>query len=296
MAGLMGLGGTLYGKAKNRAIGSQNGTGAVEAPVTNELPTNAQKAATSAQNAPEAEVLPRKIAITDYDAGTEQVPVTINRTTKQPNGRGRFIDGYTQGENLPEGLPRTRKGYINDVVRGKNLPEAELPTNDAMLRKLFGMEDYDGDKVLAEAIGRGEMGDDEMTIGYLKDILSPAEMSAVRGNAANYWESTHDDGLFGDYSSKSEVPKISIDDYKNLFLGRKNMRRSDIDPKLKPFLSLDGRSLMDNWDDVMPRGQWGKYDAGDVIDRYMEMADTDMRKHYYTNENIGAGLYLDEPL
>jgi len=294
MAGLMGLGGTLYGKAKNRAMGSQNGTGAVEAPVTNELPTNAQKAATSAQNAPEAEVLPRKIAITDYDAGTEQVPVTINRTTKQPTGRGRFIDGYTQGENLPEGLPRTRKGYINDIVRGKNLPEAELPNNEAMLKKLFGMEDYDGDKTLAEAIGRGEMGDDSMTIDYLKGILTPAEMSAVRGNAADYWESTHDDGVFGSYKSKSALPKIDLEDYKD-YIGRNGMTRADIDPELLPFLEQGGRKLGSNdWTDIGLKS--GEFTQDDVIDAYKRFANTDMRKHYYTNENIGAGLYLDEPL
>ena len=284
MAGILGLGGKMAGKIGKKYGGGPVTADAIEAPTKQAIP--------EVENI--AEAATRKIPITDYDAGTESINVRVNKTAQKPQVRGKYIDGYVAGENLPEGALRTKNGYINDIVRGKNLPEAELPTNEAMLKKLFGIENYDGDKALSEAIARGEMGESADTLAYLKEILAPEDYSAVRGNAADYWAATHDDGIFGNYSSKSELPKIDLEDYKD-YIGRKGMTRADIDPELLPFLERGGRKLGSNdWGDIGLRS--GEFTEDDVIDAYKRFANTDMRQRYYTNENIGGGLYTDTPL
>lgn len=290
VAGTLGLAGRGYSALKNRAMGAQNGAGAVNAPIADDLPTLKKNPLQDAANAPEAQV--RNIPITDYDAGTEQVPVNIRNTRK---GTGRYIDGYVQGENLPEGAQRTQKGYINDILTGKNLPEAELPNNEASLRKLFGMDDYKGDKTLAEAIARGEMGDPEDVLAYLKETIDPADYRAIRSGAVDYWNTTHDEGIFGDYSNKSELPKIDLDDYKDYWLGRTGQTRADIEPELLPFVEEGGRKLGNNeWEDIGLKN--GEYTPEDILDKYREFAKTDMRKRYYTNDNIGGALAMDENL
>lgn len=290
VAGTLGLAGRGYSALKNRAMGAQNGAGAVNAPIVNDLPTLKKNPLQDAANAPEAQV--RNIPITDYDAGTEQVPVNIRNTRK---GTGRYIDGYVQGENLPEGAPRTKNGYINDILTGKNLPEAELPNNEASLRKLFGMDDYKGSKTLAEAIARGEMGEPEDVLAYLKETLGPADYRAIRNGAADYWNTTHDDGVFGAYKSKSDLPKIDLDDYKDYWLGRTGQTRADIEPELLPFVEEGGRKLGSNdWEDIGLKN--GEYTPEDILDKYREFARTDMRKNYYTNDNIGGALAMDENL
>jgi len=290
VAGTLGLAGRGYSALKNRAMGAQNGAGAVNAPIVNDLPTLKKNPLQDAANAPEAQV--RNIPITDYDAGTERVPVNIRNTRK---GTGRYIDGYVQGENLPEGAPRTRNGYINDILTGKNLPEAELPNNEASLRKLFGMDDYNGNKTLAEAIARGEMGDSEDVLEYLKETLDPADYRAIRNGAADYWNTTHDDGVFGAYKNKSDLPKIDLDDYKDYWLGRTGQTRADIEPELLPFVEEGGRKLGSNdWEDIGLKN--GEYTPEDILDKYREFARTDMRKNYYTNDNIGGALAMDENL
>lgn len=294
MAGIMGLGGTLYGKAKNRLKGSQTGAGAVNAPIANELPNTAQKSLTGAQNAPEAEVLPRKIAVTDYDAGTEQVPVTINKTNRKQNGKGQYIDGYTKGANLPEGDIYATK-YADNVVKGKNLPNAELPTNDALIKKLFGIED-NPDYPLATAIERGAIDNDpKWTLDELKNRLDPADYSQIKDDAASYWHATHPEEMFGSYSSKSDLPKIDLDDYKDYWLGRYGQTRSDIEPELLPFVEKGGRKLGSNdWTDIGLKA--GEFTQDDVLDKYREFARTDMRPKYYTNENLGASLAMNDPI
>lgn len=287
VAGTLGLAGRGYSALKNRAMGAQNGAGAVNAPIVNDLPTLKKN---PLQDATEAQV--RNIPITDYDAGTEQVPVNIRNTRK---GTGRYIDGFVQGENLPEGAPRTKNGYINDILTGKNLPEAELPNNEASLRKLFGMDDYKGSKTLAEAIARGEMGDPEDVLAYLKETLDPADYRAIRNGAADYWNTTHDDGVFGAYKNKSDLPKIDLDDYKDYWLGRTGQTRADIEPELLPFVEEGGRKLGSNdWEDIGLKN--GEYTPEDILDKYREFARTDMRKNYYTNDNIGGALAMDENL
>lgn len=289
VAGTLGLAGTAYDKLKNRALSSQNGAGAVVAPTMADLPTTLQKTAQNVADAPEAQVIRRNIPITDYDTGAENIPVNVKRTQ---NGRGRYIDGYVQGENLPEGALRTQKGYIDDIVRGKNLPESQLPTNDRLIAKLFGIED--GDNRLAEAIARGEIGDATDTLDYLNGV-APRDINKIREGAIDYWNDTHDEGVFGAYKNKSDLPKIDLDDYKDYWLGRYGIERSDIEPELLPFVEQGGRKLgSSEWGDIGLKS--GEYTPDDILDKYREFANTDMRRRYFTNENIGGALASDKDL
>ena len=181
MAGAMGLGGTTLDKIRNRGTTAQ----AIE-------PLDAETVQKNRIEAPTAERIPsaveaaeptnnrRGVAITDLDAGEQNVRV---RNANNQTSRGKYIDGIVRGENLPEA----------------QRPIALSPEDIALARK---------EQQFTMLQNTNPMADE-----YHTGIRSPEEINTLRDLVKNYDEDemfTYPDFTYADAQKAANSPDITV--------------------------------------------------------------------------------------
>ena len=174
MAGAMGLGGTTLDKIRNRGTTAQ----AIE-------PLDAETVQKNRIEAPTAERIPstveaveptnnrRGIAIKDYNAGVENIPVRVVNGAEPVPGRGRYIDSVVRRSdaNLPEaqrpvveqapiyyhGSPETNLTEFDLSKAGKNTMSGERAiyfTDSAPTAEEFAYERIPTDSIFVNNKGK----------------------------------------------------------------------------------------------------------------------------------------------
>ena len=269
MAGTMGL----AGKGLNRL---QNGrtANAVEAE-----PVDAQIVAKNKIQAPQAKAIEaeivepvnnrRGIAIKDFNAGVEEIPV---KTAVETPSRGRYIDS---------------------VVAGKNLPEAKIPTSDERFITYWGDS-------LKNMVANGDMGEGADLVKTLQNAgVAKADIEALRNGAAI---NAADNNIFGAYgmNSRQDLPMLNRQEYYNDRTGKPgaSITSEDIPAYMQDRMRNDaGKSRYSSSDNesIMREVFGGNMDKEQMYDLYEQLAQT-TQNPTYTAENFGAALAIDPEL
>lgn len=174
MAGAMGLGGTALDKIRNRGTTAQalepldaeiSQKNRIEAPTAERIP--------SAVEAVEPTNNRRGIAITDLDAGVENIPVRVVKGAEPVSGRGKYIDSVVRRSdaNLPEaqrpvveqapiyyhGSPETNLTEFDLSKAGKNTMSGERAiyfTDSAPTAEEFAYERIPTDSIFVNNKGK----------------------------------------------------------------------------------------------------------------------------------------------
>lgn len=174
MAGAMGLGGTAFDKIRNRGTTAQ----AIE-PVDAEIVQKNRIEAPTAERVPSTveAVEPtnnrRGIAIKDYNAGVENIPVRVVKGAEPVPGRGKYIDSVVRraDANLPEaqrpiveqapiyyhGSPETNLTEFDLNKAGKNTMSGERAiyfTDSAPTAEEFAYERIPTDSIFVNNKGK----------------------------------------------------------------------------------------------------------------------------------------------
>lgn len=279
MAGLMGIAGKGIDRLNNRI--AKNGTN-----VVNQIPeTTITKQAAEVPEAPTR----RGIAVTDYDAGTQNVTV---RRPNQPSSE------YRLGKNA---------GSTIDGVLGpdnaRKLPNAKQPTDADLFRKQTGGQFDNAADYLAKY---------PQELETLKQDY-PEVYQAVR-NGAQDWADINAlqfDGTGA--TNKSNLPDLNRQQYyedtigklhNKTALGETSTSAADVPDYMRNHLlndttgQLNGRTL--NNDDILReffRGQYGdrvdSMDLGELYDAYENLAQAANQNEVYTPENISKGIIMN---
>ena len=269
MAGATGL----AGKGLNRLTNGRTAN-AVEAE-----PVDAQIVAKNKIQAPkqqllEAEIVeptttPRGIAIKDFNAGMEEIPV---RTAIETPSRGKYIDS---------------------VVAGKNLPEAKIPTSDERFITYWGDS-------LKNMVANGDMGEGADLVKTLQNAgVAKADIEALRNGAAL---NAADNNIFGAYgmNSRQDLPMLNRQEYYNDRTGKPgaSITSEDIPAYMQDRMRNDaGKSRYNSSDNesIMREIFGGNMDKEQMYDLYEQLAQT-TQTPTYTAENFGAALAFDPEL
>ena len=269
VAGIMGLGGSMLSRGKN------NGTTVEPIEPAEAITVNKKRIAPTAEavaELPEATTTRKGIAVTDYDAGAQDINVRTNKNTKS---RGKYIDGVVKGENLPETKVTTAQRFAK---------EYDTPERGAL--------------TIADYVSAGNMGEDGDILTLLKDSISADDYKKLKDSAYFGYEldNVGTDTLYG--TSKSALPKINRADYEKVtgYSGK------NVEPEMQQFLSKDGRNFNDMaWAQLFPERTKGvgsgsvDITADEILDYYRKVANNDARK-VYTTDNIATGLASDPEL
>lgn len=282
MAGLMGLGGTALEKLNNKVTG---GGAQVDTPmaskITKRVKTPTAEATDTVDNiaTPTRQAQRRNIAVTDYDAGEQNVRV------RRPDTE--YSLGRRQGSNIDG---------ILGPDNARKLPNAEVNAVD-QFNRLFGDDTAD----VADAIRRGYFdveGDDALSQkSVFRENLSNDAYEALKTGTRNYADFMNDVETVtgGAASAKSNLPKIRTSDY----IEATGYKGKDIPDYMRPFLSEDGVSLKNSdWSEVIPKYNNGGQFTGtpdDILNFYETLANTNNGVKY-TNENAVGALGMDSAL
>lgn len=282
MAGTMGLIGTGIEKLNNKVTG---GGAQVDTPtadkITKRVKTPTAEAVDTVENiaTPTKQAQRRKIAVTDYDAGEQNVRV------RRPDTE--YSLGRRQGSNIDG---------ILGPDNARKLPNAEVNTVD-QFNRLFGDDTAD----VADAIRRGYFdveGDDALSQkGVFRENLSKDAYEALKNGTRDYADFMNDVETVtgGAASAKSNLPKIRTSDY----IEATGYKGKDIPDYMRPFLSEDGVPLKNSdWAEVIPKYNNGGQFTGtpdDILNFYETLANTNNGVKY-TNENAAGALGMNNAL
>ena len=174
MAGAMGLGGTTLDKIRNRGTTAQ-AVEPVDAEIVqkNRIETPTAERVPSTVEAVEPTNNRRGIAITDLDAGVENIPVRVVKGAEPVQGRGKYIDSVVRraDANLPEaqrpiveqapiyyhGSPETNLTEFDLNKAGKNTMSGERAiyfTDSAPTAEEFAYERIPTDSIFVNNKGK----------------------------------------------------------------------------------------------------------------------------------------------
>ena len=268
MAGTMGLAGKGIDNFRNKRSGAVNAE-----PVDAQIVAK-NKIAQPQTRAIEAEIVEpvnnrRGIAIKDYNAGVENIPVRVVEGVEPIQGRGKYIDG---------------------VVAGKNLPEAKVPTQSERYANYFG-------DTLLNQVANGDMGDANGIIKTLRDAgVTTADINALKNGAQTV---AADNNIFGAYgmNSRQDLPLLDRQEY---YFDRTGKPGASITSEDIPAYMQDrmrngaGNGRSDN-ESIMREVFGNNMDKEQMYDLYEQLAQTTQRPTY-TPENLGFALASDDRL
>lgn len=288
MAGAMGLGGTALDKIRNRGTTAQ-AIEPVDAEIVqkNRIETPTAERIPSTVEAVEPTNNRRGIAITDLDAGEQNVRV---RNANNQTSRGKYIDGVVKGKNLPEAQGKTFAdlGQGESIVKAMSNPES-----------VFG-----GDE------GINFLLDPDMMPQNLRDRLKVATSSYASefGNPYAAYENVGYRGADGrivePITSQESLPKLNRQEYYSDTQGRlKNSGGSitaeDIPKYMQNHLRNDaGKGSNYNFDnETIMREIFGdNMSKDDMYALYDEIASIEPQRAKYTTENAAGALAMDDAL
>ena len=288
MAGAMGLGGTALDKIRNRGTTAQ-AIEPVDAKIVqkNRIETPTAERIPSTVEAVEPTNNRRGIAITDLDAGEQNVRV---RNANNQTSRGKYIDGVVKGKNLPEAQGKTFAdlGQGESIVKAMSNPES-----------VFG-----GDE------GINFLLDPDMMPQNLRDRLKVATSSYASefGNPYAAYENVGYRGADGrivePITSQESLPKLNRQEYYSDTQGRlKNSGGSitaeDIPKYMQNHLRNDaGKGSNYNFDnETIMREIFGdNMSKDDMYALYDEIASIEPQRAKYTTENAAGALAMDDAL
>ena len=280
MAGTMGL----AGKGLNKL---QNGkTAAVNAEPVDAQVVAKNKIAQPQTRAIEAEIVEpvnnrRGIAIKDYNAGIEDIPVRVVQGAEPVASTGKYIDSVVRraDANLPE-AGKTASDILYDTTGGKYKDATH----------------FIGGNTAADNGGYfGGYANDAIADIFPKDIVE-----ALRKEA----QATHTNTVFAPYgmNSRQDLPMLNRQEYYADRTGRpgyQGLRAEDIpaymqdrmrnDAGKSRYASSDNESIMrEVFGDVMDKEQ--------MYDLYEQLAQTTTDPKIYSDENLAAALATDPEL
>ena len=273
MAGAMGLGGKALDKFRGR-------TGST--PVTDIEPVEATTVQKNRIDQPttqrieaEAPSTRRGIAITDLDAGAQEVNVRNGRPTEN---RGKYIDSVVRRADA-------------------NLPEAQRPTLEQRFTRQF-------DSPLEQIIANGDMGDGIDILDTLKSSgVREPELAAIKSGARSYANDTNPFAAYG-MTSRGDLPLLDRQEYYNDKMGKigragnGGLTTEDVPSYMRDRLKNDagkGRYSSADNESIMREVFGDNMSKEDMYRLYEDLADT-AQASPYTSENFGYALSLDPEL
>ena len=277
MAGVMGLAGTGIDKLNQKVAGTTSAQNIPEAPVK--------------QRVIETETTPTRkgIAITDYDAGEQTIPV--RRANAQSNE-------YNLGKNA---------GSLIDGVLGPDndiqLKSAKRPTDTSLFKKMTG-GDFDN---AADMLAKNP-GDLELLKATNRDLYN-----RILEGARDYSDlnALQFDGTGA--GNKSSLPELNRQQYyedtigklhNQTALGETSTSAADVPDYMRSHLvndttgELNGRTLKN--DDILReffRGREGdavdSMDLNELYGKYEALAQAANQNEIYTPENISNGMRMN---
>ena len=239
MAGAMGLGGTALDKIRNRGTTAQ----AIE-------PLDAETVQKNRIEAPTAERIPstveaveptnnrRGIAIKDYNAGVENIPVRVVKGAEPVPGRGKYIDSVVRRSdaNLPEaqrpiveqapiyyhGSPETNLTEFDLSKAGKNTMSGERAiyfTDSAPTAEEFAYERIPTDSIFVN--NKGKKGKVYQTNLDIKNTLDLDNLTDAQ--IAELWDYTSPLGRLNGRDDFIKQMKYWRDEAKNPQLIKGNL-------------------------------------------------------------------------
>ena len=280
MAGVMGLAGTGIDKLNNKLNGTTTPQTIAEAPATT------TKRIIETENTPTR----KGIAITDYDAGEQTIPV---RRANAPSSE------YSLGKNA---------GSLIDGVLGPDneikLKNANQPTDASLFKKMTG-GDFDN---AADMLAKNP-GDLELLKATNRDLYN-----RILEGARDYSDlnALQFDGTGA--SSKSALPELNRQQYyedtigklhaTDAFGGQTSTSYADVPDYMRNHLvndttgQLNGKTLQN--DDILReffRGREGdavdSMDLNDLYGKYEALAQAANQNEIYTPENISNGMRMN---
>ena len=282
MAGTMGL----AGNALNRIRGGRAANIADNAPIRNAEPAEAQIVQKNRVEAPTAQRIAetvetpsnrRGIAITDLDAGTQEINVRNGRPTEN---RGKYIDSVVRRADA-------------------NLPEAKVPTVQERFARNLGNGD-----TLENIVARGEMGAGNDFLTQMKAAgVTPEDIQNLKTGAQ---VAAAENSPFSAYdmNSRQDLPMLDRQEYYNDTIGKigrdsnANLRAEDIPSYTQDKLRNDaGKGFASNRDNesIMREVFGDNLSKEDMYKLYEELAQT-AQQPTYTADNFGYALALDPEL
>ena len=282
MAGTMGL----AGNALNRIRGGRATNIADNAPIRNAEPAEAQIVQKNRVEAPTAQRIAetvetpsnrRGIAITDLDAGTQEINVRNGRPTEN---RGKYIDSVVRRADA-------------------NLPEAKVPTVQERFARNLGNGD-----TLENIVARGEMGAGNDFLTQMKAAgVTPEDIQNLKTGAQ---VAAAENSPFSAYdmNSRQDLPMLDRQEYYNDTIGKigrdsnANLRAEDIPSYMQDKLRNDaGKGFASNRDNesIMREVFGDNLSKEDMYKLYEELAQT-AQQPTYTADNFGYALALDPEL
>lgn len=303
MATTMGLAGKGIDNFRNKRSGAVNAE-----PVDAQVVAK-NKIAQPQAKAIEAEIVEpvnnrRGIAIKDYNAGIEDIPVRVVQGAEPVNGSlfGKAArDTQTLGE-LYGGNGRTNGKYIDSLVeRAKaNLPEAGKTASDILYDTTGGKykdaTHFIGGNTAADEGGYfGGYANDAIADIFPKDIVE-----ALRKEA----QATHANTVFAPYgmNSRQDLPMLNRQEYYADRTGRpghQGLRAEDIPAYMQDRMRNDaGKFTYSNYDnETIMREVFGDVmDKEQMYDLYEQLAQTTTDPKIYSDENLAAALATDPEL
>jgi hypothetical protein len=273
MAGAMGLGGKALDKFRGRTGGT---------PVTDIEPVEATTVQKNRIDQPTAQRIEaeapstrRGIAITDLDAGAQEVNVRNGRPTEN---RGKYIDSVVRRADA-------------------NLPEAQKPTLEQRFTRQF-------DSPLEQIIANGDMGDGIDILDTLKSSgVREPELAAIKSGARSYANDTNPFAAYG-MTSRGDLPLLDRQEYYNDNMGKigragnGGLTTEDVPSYMRDRLKNDagkGRYSSADNESIMREVFGDNMSKEDMYRLYEDLADTTQASPY-TSENFGYALSLDPEL
>lgn len=332
MASVMGLGGTALDKIRNRGTVTPQTIEPVDAQIVAKNKIQAPQA-----KAIEAEIVEpvnnrRGIAIKDFDAGVEEIPVKVKTTGRgaaQINGvqddipLGDLFGRTTNQDNIPDyglygksgagrandiGKPydgaepvQSRGKYIDSVVdRAKaNLPESKKTAAQILYDTTNG--EYSN---AAEMLAGKTMADGGLFGGYANEALAdyfPKDLvTAIRNGAREiYGEQTPFDA-YG-LNSREGLPLLNRQEYYHDRTGKPgaSITSEDIPAYMQDRMRNDagkGRYSSADNESIMREVFGDNMDKEQMYDLYEQLAQTTIDPRIYSDDNLGAALAIDPEL
>lgn len=273
MAGAMGLAGRGVQALQNR----RNGTNISEPVDAQIVQKNRIEAPTTRAIEAETPSTRRGIAITDLNAGVEDVPVRVVNSAEPVQGRGRYIDGVVSGQRLPEA---TAQDYGNAFARYTGVPELG---EESLVRAMGNPDTYFG----------SEDGYNTLLDATPKNLQETLRQAARDGE---YMQNPYAQYEQYGISNQDSLPTLNRDEYYNDVTG--NLKRNggalsaeDIPDYMQSHLRQDGNIK----NDVILNELFGdNMDLRDQYALYDEIAQVRNNNPTYTTDNAAMGLASDQ--
>lgn len=277
MASVMGLGGTALDKIRNRGTVTPQTIEPADAQIVAKNKIQAPKQQLLEAEIVEPATTPRGIAIKDFDAGVEEIPV---KTVVDTPSRGKYIDSVVDRAkaNLPESK-KTAAQILYDTTNGEYSNAAEM---------LAG-------KTAADSGQFGGYANEALADYFPKDLVT-----AIRNGAREiYGEQTPFDA-YG-LNSREGLPLLNRQEYYHDRTGKPgaSITSEDIPAYMQDRMRNDaGKSRYSSSDNesIMREIFGDNMDKEQMYDLYEQLAQTTIDPRIYSDDNLGAALAIDPEL